>query len=355
VVCGQPVFLLIFFAFLFLLPGSAFKHALHHQFHALFTRAGVFGGFQVPKDLAAQRQRERVERFLCARFRRQRRRQVFRDERRARRLIEHKRYFHFGPSVDFQFSPDAAVHVEAEAATASRNQRAFERQPFDEAMHRRMLGVLRCRGAQRGGDVTGDINAAHDPDLLDGRDKDVFPVGVSHGARITRGRTAGKDGVRGSSPEVWNSPSRRVPFCEYRAELPLPGNRLHRVAPTTATLRIAIRRRGELAHARKPVSTSARSPVLCVVSGAVEVENTPEAAKGRTPSFVHTIGTENVSSLAAVSITPVLRSDVLPPEALAIDFLAMSDAEDQHDQAVVFDLRDKPVITHAVFPELPKS
>ena len=43
------------------------------------------------------------------------------------------------------------------------------------------------------------------------------------------------------------------------------------------------------------------------------------------------------------------------PEALAIDFLAMSDAEDQHDQAVVFDLADKPVITHAVFPELPKS
>jgi hypothetical protein len=42
------------------------------------------------------------------------------------------------------------------------------------------------------------------------------------------------------------------------------------------------------------------------------------------------------------------------PEALAIDFLAMSDAEDQHDQAVVFDLADKPVITHAVFPELPK-
>jgi hypothetical protein len=43
------------------------------------------------------------------------------------------------------------------------------------------------------------------------------------------------------------------------------------------------------------------------------------------------------------------------PEALAIDFLAMSDAEDQHDQAVVFDLADKPVITNAVFPELPKS
>jgi hypothetical protein len=33
----------------------------------------------------------------------------------------------------------------------------------------------------------------------------------------------------------------------------------------------------------------------------------------------------------------------------------MSDAEEQHDQAVVFDLADKPVITHAVFPELPKS
>jgi hypothetical protein len=33
----------------------------------------------------------------------------------------------------------------------------------------------------------------------------------------------------------------------------------------------------------------------------------------------------------------------------------LSDAEDQHDQAVVFDLAAKPVITYAVFPELPKS
>ena len=40
---------------------------------------------------------------------------------------------------------------------------------------------------------------------------------------------------------------------------------------------------------------------------------------------------------------------------LAIDFFAMSDAKDQHDQAVVVDLADDPVITHAVFPELPKS
>jgi hypothetical protein len=32
----------------------------------------------------------------------------------------------------------------------------------------------------------------------------------------------------------------------------------------------------------------------------------------------------------------------------------MSDAEDQHDQAVVVDLADQPVIIHAVFPELSK-
>jgi hypothetical protein len=48
-------------------------------------------------------------------------------------------------------------------------------------------------------------------------------------------------------------------------------------------------------------------------------------------------------------------SDVLALKLLAIDFLAMPDAEDQHDQAVVFDLRDEPVITHAVFPELPEA
>ena len=39
---------------------------------------------------------------------------------------------------------------------------------------------------------------------------------------------------------------------------------------------------------------------------------------------------------------------------LAIDFLAMSDAEGQYDQAVVFDLADESVITHAIFPELPE-
>ena len=36
----------------------------------------------------------------------------------------------------------------------------------------------------------------------------------------------------------------------------------------------------------------------------------------------------------------------------AIDFLAVSDAEDQHQQAVIFDLADEPVIAHTVFPEL---
>jgi hypothetical protein len=40
---------------------------------------------------------------------------------------------------------------------------------------------------------------------------------------------------------------------------------------------------------------------------------------------------------------------------LAIDFLAMSNAQDQNHQAIVFDLADKPVITHAIFPELSKS
>jgi len=30
----------------------------------------------------------------------------------------------------------------------------------------------------------------------------------------------------------------------------------------------------------------------------------------------------------------------------------MSDADNQHDEAVIFDLADKPVIAHAVFPEL---
>src|SRR2546430_10795047 len=40
--------------------------------------------------------------------------------------------------------------------------------------------------------------------------------------------------------------------------------------------------------------------------------------------------------------------------ALAIDFFAISDAEDQNHQTIVFDLADEPVISHAIFPELPK-
>jgi len=32
----------------------------------------------------------------------------------------------------------------------------------------------------------------------------------------------------------------------------------------------------------------------------------------------------------------------------------MADAKDQNDQAVVFDLADKPVIAYTVFPELSK-
>jgi hypothetical protein len=35
---------------------------------------------------------------------------------------------------------------------------------------------------------------------------------------------------------------------------------------------------------------------------------------------------------------------------LAIDFPAVSDAEDQYDQPVIFDLADEPVVTHAISP-----
>jgi len=40
--------------------------------------------------------------------------------------------------------------------------------------------------------------------------------------------------------------------------------------------------------------------------------------------------------------------------ALAIDFFASSDEEDQNHQTIVFDLADEPIIAHAIFPELPK-
>jgi hypothetical protein len=40
--------------------------------------------------------------------------------------------------------------------------------------------------------------------------------------------------------------------------------------------------------------------------------------------------------------------------SLAIEVLAMADAKDKNDQAVVFDLADEPVIAYTVFPELSK-
>ena len=39
---------------------------------------------------------------------------------------------------------------------------------------------------------------------------------------------------------------------------------------------------------------------------------------------------------------------------LAIDFPAMPNTEDQHDQAFVFDLRNEPIVANAVPPKLPK-
>ncbi|MGA7225298.1 MAG: hypothetical protein WA603_17085 [Candidatus Acidiferrales bacterium] len=35
----------------------------------------------------------------------------------------------------------------------------------------------------------------------------------------------------------------------------------------------------------------------------------------------------------------------------AIDFSAVSDAEDQHEEAVVFDFADESIVAYAVFPE----
>ena len=39
----------------------------------------------------------------------------------------------------------------------------------------------------------------------------------------------------------------------------------------------------------------------------------------------------------------------------AIDFFAVSEAEDQYEQAIVFDLADKPVVADAVLPEFPEA
>jgi hypothetical protein len=39
-------------------------------------------------------------------------------------------------------------------------------------------------------------------------------------------------------------------------------------------------------------------------------------------------------------------------EALAVDFAAVADAEDQDQQAVVLDLTDQPIVADAILPAL---
>ena len=41
----------------------------------------------------------------------------------------------------------------------------------------------------------------------------------------------------------------------------------------------------------------------------------------------------------------------LPPYALPIDFAAMTDRHDQHNEAVVLDRGDDPVVAHPIAPE----
>jgi len=48
------------------------------------------------------------------------------------------------------------------------------------------------------------------------------------------------------------------------------------------------------------------------------------------------------------------ESGVPQAEVLAIDFPAVPNTKDQHDQAVVFDFADQTVVTYPVFPKLPK-
>jgi hypothetical protein len=50
----------------------------------------------------------------------------------------------------------------------------------------------------------------------------------------------------------------------------------------------------------------------------------------------------------------LLRRVAENQKCLTIDFSAVPNTEDQHDQAVVLDRADEPVVTHTVFPKLPK-
>src|SRR5467141_3743249 len=65
------------------------------------------------------------------------------------------------------------------------------------------------------------------------------------------------------------------------------------------------------------------------------------------PSTVHQLRAVGVFSCSWITWTA-------SGNALAIDFLAISDAQDQNHQTIVFDLADEPVIAHAIFPELSK-
>ena len=69
--------------------------------------------------------------------------------------------------------------------------------------------------------------------------------------------------------------------------------------------------------------------------------------QGLSRSTIHQLRAVGVFSCSWITWT-------VSGNALPIDFLAISDAQEQNHQTVVFDLADEPVIAHAIFPELSK-
>jgi hypothetical protein len=184
---------------------SPLQHSPHNQLHAFLSRPHLLSGVHVLHNLPSQGDRKSIKDAKRSRHIRQPRRKVRRQNRFPRLRIDQQRHFHSRPSINAQSPPDPAMYVKPVSAPAPGHQRALKRQPLNPPMHRNMQRIAIGNAADGLRDVTRNVDAPHDPDLLDLGSKDVRPLGGSHDAssivrppQLEKG--LGRDTIRAWSP-----------------------------------------------------------------------------------------------------------------------------------------------------------
>jgi hypothetical protein len=191
-----------FFDFAFAGFGGALEHAMDQQLDAFVAGAGLFCGVDEDDQLTAEGYRLRAEGSESTRCGGQGRGEIGREDGSARRGVDEERDLDGVAGVDTKLAPDAAVHVKTIAATAGRRERAGEWQAFDPTVDGNVGNIGDRGGAKRFGNVAGKIDAAHDPDFVDGRDEDVGVVVRIHDAARIAGSEAVEKEKRGLVGDV---------------------------------------------------------------------------------------------------------------------------------------------------------